>query len=116
MPIDDAAVPRLHVHDESAFEALPEFGGSKAILYQSPDRRRLAGSFRESGTHTMTMPFDEFIYVVAGGVAVSVEGGDRQEYAAGDALYLREGMTVEFEMTEDFHDVTVLISDTPFDV
>lgn len=116
MPLDDTAVPRLDVHDQKSFEPLPEFGGSKAVLYHSPDRRRLAGSFRESGTHTMTMPFDEFLYVVAGGVTVTVEGGERHEYAAGDALYLREGLTVQFEMTDDFHDVTVLISDTPFDV
>ena len=64
----------------------------------------------------MTMPFDEFIYVVAGGVKISVKGGDTVELAVGDACYLQQGQEVLFEMTPDFHDVTVLMSDEAIDV
>ena len=115
MPLDPHDVPRLNVNDASAFEPFPEMGGAKGVLYHSPDGMRLAGSFKESGTHTMEMPFDEFIYVVAGGVSITVHGGDRHDFDVGDAFYLRQGMTVDFAMTDDFQDVTVLIADTPFD-
>lgn len=113
--IPDGHVPRFNV-STAAYEPLPEFGGSQAVLYTSPDGKRLAGSFKESGTHTMVMPFDEFVYVLAGSCRITVEGGDSLEVGVGDCCYLREGMNVTWEMSDDFHDVTVLISDTSFDI
>jgi uncharacterized cupin superfamily protein len=112
---DDGRVQRFNVHS-APYEPLPEFGGKQAILYSSPDRTRLAGTFQESGTHTLVMPFDEFMYVVGGSCRISVQDGDSFELSAGDCCYLRQGMNVTFEMAEDFHDVTVLISDTPIAV
>lgn len=109
------AVPSLNV-ENSEFEPLPEFGGSQCILYRAPDRTRLAGSFKESGSHDMTMPYDEFVYVVAGGVSVTVQGEEKQDFEVGDAFYMRQGQSVRWEMTDDFQDVTVLISDRPIDV
>lgn len=114
MPQDNQT-PHFDVHSTN-YDPLPEFGGSKAILYHSPDGKRLAGSFRESGTHRLTMPFDEFIYVIAGGVKISIEGGDSFELGVGGACYLKQGQDVLFEMTDDFHDVTVLMSDDPIEV
>ncbi len=111
----DTHAPHFNVHT-TRFDPLPEFGGSKAILYHSPDGKRLAGSFRESGTHRLTMPFDEFIYVVGGGVTITITGGERFILAVGDTCYLKQGQEVLFEMTDDFHDVTVLISDTAIDL
>jgi uncharacterized cupin superfamily protein len=110
--LSDVAVPKLNVHT-AEFTPLPDFGGSEAILYRSPDGTRLAGIFRESGSHTLTLAFDEFIFVVAGGVGVTVHGGERHEMTVGDAFYLRQGMTVDFEITDDFQAVTVLVSDKP---
>lgn len=110
---DDKTIPHFNVHT-TKFDPLPEFGGSQAVLYKSSDGTRLAGSFRESGTHSLTMPFDEFIYIVGGGVKITVEGGETIEMTVGDACYLRQGQKVTFEMTDDFHDVTVLMSDKPF--
>lgn len=112
---DATPLPHFNVHD-TEFEPLPEFGGGKAILYHSPDKRRLAGSFRESGTHRMTMAFDEFIYVVGGGVTITADGGEPVRLEAGDTCYLTQGQDVLFEMDDDFHDVTVLISDDPIEV
>lgn len=109
------AVPHFNVHT-AVYEPLPEFGGSKAVLYHSADRKRLAGSFRESGTHRMTMPFDEFIYVVAGKTTLTVDGGTPIELVQGDTCYLEQGQDVVFEMSDDFHDVTVLISDTAIEL
>lgn len=108
----DTSAPHFNVHT-AAYDPLPEYGGSKAILYQSSDGTRIAGSFRESGTHQLLMPFDEFIYVVAGAVKITVEGGTSFQLSVGDACYLKQGQNVTFEMTPDFHDVTVLISDAP---
>jgi len=109
------SAPHFNVHDVE-FEPLPEFGGGKAILYHSQDKKRLAGSFRESGTHRMTMPFDEFIYVIGGGATITIGDGAPFSIGPGDVCYLLQGQDVLFEMTDDFHDVTVLISDDAFDV
>ncbi|MEN0138167.1 MAG: cupin domain-containing protein [Rhodococcus sp. (in: high G+C Gram-positive bacteria)] len=111
---ENATVPRFNVHTTD-WTPLPELGGHEAILYKSEDGRRLAGSFRESGRHTMKMPFDEFIYVVAGSTRITVEGEDPFDLGVGDCCYLKEGMEVTFEHSEDFHDVTVLISDQPIE-
>lgn len=114
MSSSNGHVPRFNVHTAD-FEPLPEFGGKQAILYKSEDGKRLAGSFHETGTHTMVMPFDEFIYVVGGSCEISVEGSDSFELKVGDCCYLRQGQNVTFAMADDFHDVTVLISDGAFD-
>ena len=103
-------VPHFNVHT-TEFEPLPEYGGGQAILYRSPDGRRLAGSFKESGQHDMVMPFDEFIYVVGGTMRVTVDGSAPLDLAAGDACYLKAGQHVNFEQSDDFHDVTVLVSE-----
>lgn len=100
----------------ATYDPLPEYGGGKAVLYHSPDRKRMAGSFKESGAHSMILPFDEFIYVIAGSTKVSITGGDSFELQAGGACYLKQGQEVAFEMSDDFHDVAVLIGDEPFDV
>lgn len=110
---DFKKIPHFNVHT-TKFDPLPEFGGKQAVLYKSPDGKRLAGSFHETGTHSMTMPFDEFIYIVGGGVTITVEGGETIVMKVGDCCYLRQGQKVKFEMTDDFHDVTVLISDDAF--
>lgn len=112
---DELAVPTMNVNDPSDYDPFPEMGGEKCVLYHSSDRTRLAGSFKESGSHTMTMEFDEFVYVVTGGVTITIHGGKRYEMGVGDAFYVRQGMTVDWEMTDDFQDVTVLISDQPIE-
>jgi uncharacterized cupin superfamily protein len=113
--MSDLTVPRFNVNTVE-WTSFPEFGGHEAILYKSDDGTRLAGSFRESGKHTMVMPFDEFMYLLAGTAKISVEGGESFELGVGECCYLRQGMTVTMEMSEDFHDVTVLVSDTAFDI
>jgi uncharacterized cupin superfamily protein len=111
----DSKVAQFNVF-ATEYEPLPEFGGKKAILYAADDNRRVAGSFHESGVHQMLMPFDEFIYVIAGTATISVEGGDKVELGAGGCCYLKEGQNVTFDFSDDFHDVSVLVSDTPFTV
>ena len=108
-------VPHFHV-DTTPHEPLPEFGGSKAILYHSEDRKRLAASFRESGTARMTMPFDDFSYVVGGSGKITVDGGEPISLCAGDAFYLKKGQDVQFDLADDFHVVTMLMSDEAFEV
>lgn len=97
-------------------DPLPEFGGSKAVLYHSPDRKRLAASFHESGTARMTMPFDDFSYVVGGSAKITVDGGEPISLSVGDAFYLKKGQDVIFDLADDFHVVTMLTSDEPFEV
>lgn len=108
-------VPHFKV-DTTPHDPLPEFGGSKAILFHSADRKRLAASFRESGTARMTMPFDDFSYVVGGSGNITVDGGEPIKVGVGDAFYLKQGQDVLFELTDDFHVVTMLMSDNPIEV
>lgn len=110
----DTKSVHFNVHT-TQFDSSPEFGGTKAILYRSEDGTRQAGSFHESGRHSMVTPFDEFIYVVGGGCTVSVKDGETFRMSVGDCCYLRKGAEVEFDMDDDFHDVAVLIADERFD-
>lgn len=110
----DTHAPQFNVFTTD-YEPLPEYGGKQAVLYTSEDKTRLAGSFHESGVHPLLMPYDEFIYVIAGTATISVEGGETFELGIGGCCYLKEGQNVTFDFSEDFHDVSVLISDTPFD-
>lgn len=92
---------------------LPEFGGEEAIIYRSPDGRRVAAAFREAGRATFTYPFDEFLVVTSGSVKMSVHGGETFSLHRGDVAYLRKGMVVDLEFSEGFSDVTCLMGDEP---
>lgn len=109
-----SAIPHFNVHTAD-WVPLPALGGFEAILYKSEDGKRLAGSFRESGTHTLKMPFDEFLYIVAGTAKITVDEKETVELGVGDCVYLFQGSTVTFDYSDDFHDVTVLVSDTPIE-
>lgn len=103
-------VPRGKVADLN-WVALPEFGGAEAILYRSPDGKRVAAAFRESGKATFTYPFDEFLYVTSGTATIRVHGGETFTLSTGDVAYFREGTTVDFDFSQDFSDVTMLVAD-----
>jgi uncharacterized cupin superfamily protein len=90
---------------------LPEFGGREAIIYRSPDGKRVAAAFEESGRATFTYPFDEFLVVTSGTARIQVHGGETIELKKGDVAYLREGTSVDFEFSEDFSDITCLMAD-----
>jgi uncharacterized cupin superfamily protein len=85
--------------------------GEHAILYHSADKTRLAGSFKESGVMSEVMPFDEFIYVVTGSTTITVGDDEPVRLEAGSCCYLRQGLEVTFDHSDDFQDVVVLISD-----
>jgi hypothetical protein len=90
---------------------LPEFGGREAIIYRSPDGKRVAAAFEESGKATFTYPFDEFLVVTSGTAKIRVHGGETIELKKGDVAYLREGTSVDFEFSKDFSDITCLMAD-----
>lgn len=90
---------------------LPEFGGSEAIIYRSPDGRRVAAAFKESGKAAFTYPFDEFLYVTSGEARIRVHGGETIRLRKGDVAYFREGTRVDFDFSRDFSDVTCLMAD-----
>jgi uncharacterized cupin superfamily protein len=97
--------------DSFEWVALPEFGGREAIIYRSPDGRRVAAAFEESGTATFTYPFDEFLVVTAGTATIAVHGGETIHLRKGDVAYIREGTKVDFQFSEDFADVACLMAD-----
>lgn len=106
---------RINVHDAS-WEPFPEFGGQLAKLYESADGTRFAASYKLSGRHTWTLQYDDFFYVIAGHATVTVEGQEPIEVAAGDFCRLHQGDTVTFDMSDDFHEVSVLVGDAPFEI
>ncbi len=93
----------------------PEYGGEYNVIYRSDDGRRVAGSFKEAGQHHLVMPYDEFIYLIAGEARITVEGIGEIHMRPGDACWLKEGWVVDFDLSEDFHDVTVLVADHTID-
>lgn len=103
-------VPRGRVEDFN-WVSLPQFGGSEAIIYRSPDGKRVAAAFKESGKVTFTYSFDEFFYVTSGHIKITVHGGPTFEVKQGEVAYMREGQTVDFDFSKDFSDVAYLVSD-----
>lgn len=90
-----------------------EFGGGENVFYRSPDGTRAVVAFRESGTHSFEYPFDEFVYVLKGSAKLAVRGGETLIVTAGDIVYVEEGSAIDFEMSDDFEDITMLVSDHP---
>ncbi len=99
--------------EDYAWTRLPQFGGSEAIIYRSPDGRRVAAAFKESGRFTFTYPFDEFLVVNSGRGEFSVEGGPAFVLTKGQTAYFREGMVVHMHLSRDFSDLTMLTADHP---
>lgn len=93
---------------------VPEYGGKEAILYRSPDGKRVAGAFTHSGKYSFKFPFDEFAVVMSGSVKVTVRGsGVTHELHQGDAIYFREGMEVDFEAGENYANFAMFVGDRP---
>lgn len=101
--------------DPSSFNwtALPEFGGSEAIIYRSPDGKRVAAAFRESGDFEFEYPFDEFLVVTSGTGTFRVKDGPTFTLKKGEVAYFRKGMRVHMTLSKDFSDVTMLVGDEP---
>ncbi len=110
-----APLQRLAV-DAAAWEPFPEFGGRLARLHGSEDGTVLAATYRLSGRHTWTLDYDDYFYVVAGHASVSVDALDPVEVTVGDFCRLTRGSTVTFDMSDDFHEVSVLVAPAPFDI
>ncbi len=89
----------------------PEYGGSRAMLYMSEDRRRAAGSFREKGVYTHVLEYDEFIYCIGGSGRVTIEGYETFDIGPGDFVFFKQGTEVTTEWHEGFTDIAVLVSD-----
>ena len=93
------------------WSALPEFGGSKAIIYRFPDGKRVAAAFKESGDYEFQYPFDEFLIVTAGTGAFRVKDGPTFTLKSGEVAYVQKGMKVHMQLSKEFSDVTTLIGD-----
>jgi uncharacterized cupin superfamily protein len=92
--------------------SLPQtVGSSEAIIYRSPDGKRVAVAFKESGKGTFTYPFDEFSYVISGSIKITVHGGPTFEAKQGEVAYIRKGQTIDFEFSKGFQSVAYLVSD-----
>ncbi|CAI7577528.1 unnamed protein product [Penicillium discolor] len=128
--------------DSFSWEKFPEWEGTKAIMFRSPDSKRVAGAFRESATATMTYccsgvlrgveveeeevvncqtntcmlntyPCDEFSYVTAGSIKAHVHGGETFTLKTGDCVYFTKGQTVDFGYSEDYENVSVFFGIEP---
>jgi uncharacterized cupin superfamily protein len=108
------AAPVPHGPIESFdWRALPQFNGSEAIIYRSPDGRRVAAAFRTPGEYTFTFPFDEFMYVVTGSVTITVAGAEPFTLKAGEVAYFRQGVTAHFVSSADYSNIAMMVSDQP---
>jgi len=107
-------VRRFNVHDVK-WTPFPEFGGHEAILHQSEDGMWTAGTYKFSGTYSWRMKYDDNFYVIAGTARILIDGLEPFMVAPGDFCHIPQGTEVTFEMSEDFHEISVLVADKPFD-
>ncbi|OQU99970.1 hypothetical protein CLAIMM_05536 [Cladophialophora immunda] len=107
---DPAATPYGN-HTSFPWEPMPDWGGSKSIMFRSADGKVVAAAAKESGTGTLLYPCDEFFYVTAGWIKLKIHGGQTFTLKAGDFTYLKKGVTVDFEFGPDFTNVAVFIDE-----
>ncbi|KAF2653654.1 hypothetical protein K491DRAFT_717834 [Lophiostoma macrostomum CBS 122681] len=90
----------------------PMYNGSKSVFYRSKDNKVAIGAIREKGADTMTWPEDEFLFVTQGWIKFRVHGGDSFTLERGHVLVLRKGQTFDFEMSDDFANIAIFMSET----
>jgi uncharacterized cupin superfamily protein len=102
---------------DASFEPLDPYG-SIAVLYQSPERRKVAGAWNFGpGGFDYELPYDLFVYVIEGRTSVDVQGQDRVELASGDIAYFTSGQTTRWEAPEEIRTVFFCVSDQePIDI
>ncbi|KAH9232510.1 hypothetical protein K456DRAFT_37743 [Colletotrichum gloeosporioides 23] len=88
----------------------PEYDGKKSVVYRSDDGQIVAGAAHEKGKATLVYPCDEFFFVTEGTIKCDVEDGDKFTAKKGDVVYFTRGTKVNFEFSQDFHNVAVFIS------
>lgn len=91
----------------------PKYGGSEGVIASARGGRLIAGVFTHSGRYSYTFPFDEFVYVTAGSVAVTVKGQAPFEATTGHFIYFPKGTTAEFVAGPGYANVAVLADDSP---
>lgn len=111
--IDPPEMFNVHTVEREDF---PEFDGHRAVLHASDDGRVYAATYWLRGRHTWTLPYDDYFYVIAGTATVTVDEAAPFEVTAGSYCHLRRGTTVTFDMSNDFHEVSTLVSDEPIDI
>ncbi|KAH6628980.1 hypothetical protein C7974DRAFT_393571 [Boeremia exigua] len=89
----------------------PMYSGSKSVYYRSKDNKVVIGAIRETGSDTLTWPEDEFLFVTEGWIKWKVHGGDEFTLRKGDVMVIKKGQTFDFEMSSDFANIAVFISD-----
>lgn len=87
------------------------YDGEKSVYFRSNDNKIAYGALRERGTGTLTWPEDEFMYVTKGWIKVQVHGGEGFTLNPGDVMMMRKGQTFTFEMSDDFANIAVFVSD-----
>lgn len=92
------------------------WGDRKSIIYNAADGKVLAGTIYASGKGTYTWPSDEFIYVSRGWIRWEIHGGEPFTLKEGDMTYIKEGTAATYEMSEDYANVVVFISNKPVQI
>lgn len=87
-------------------EDFKEWKGYKSVMFRSADGKRVAGTFHETESATMTYPCDEFTYVKQGWLKAAVEGGDTFTLHEGECVYFSKGTTVTFWSSDDYINVS----------
>ncbi|CAN1552194.1 Domain of unknown function DUF861, cupin-3 [Sphingomonadaceae bacterium] len=90
-----------------------KYGGTEGIIASARGDRLIAGVFTHSGRYSYTFPFDEFAYVTAGSVAVTVKGQAPFEASAGHFIYFPKGTTAEFVAGPGYANIAILADNRP---
>lgn len=87
------------------------YQGTKSLFYRSKDGKVAIGAIHEIGGDTMTWPEDEFLCVTEGWIKFQVKGGDSFILEKGGVALLKKGQTFTFQMSDDFANVAVFMSE-----
>jgi uncharacterized cupin superfamily protein len=107
--------------DEAEFVDAPSYGENyRAQVWEidrSADGRRSIALFEQSGRTDFEYSCDEVVVVRRGTLSCTFVDGQVVELRAGDIAFFPKGTKGHFEVSEDFSDIAVFLSDDgPVDI
>jgi hypothetical protein len=87
------------------------FEGTKPVYCRYQNGKVVFCVLRAKGTADFVWPFDEFLFVTQGWVKIRAEGSEPFTLIKGEVMLMKKGQHFFFEMSEDFANVVVFLSD-----
>ncbi|KAK5048694.1 hypothetical protein LTR84_005786 [Exophiala bonariae] len=107
---DPSAIP-YGTWDSFPREPFEMYNGWKSIYYRSENNKIAVGAIHEIGEGHLTWPEDEFLIVTKGWIKFQIQDGEDFELKQGDIMFMKQGQVIDFQMSDDFTNIAVFISE-----